>query len=61
MISRRTYLFIERLIIVGMVAGIIGMFQPFSIQIYGIGFHVLLVCTLAFIVFTKIPVKAEEN
>jgi hypothetical protein len=51
--TRQLYLRIERVIMLLMVLGLIGMFQPWAIELYGWGFHLLLVSTLAFIIFSK--------
>lgn len=47
--------FLERLTVVGMVAGVVGMFQPWDIRWYGWGFIVLAISTLAFIVVSHLP------
>jgi hypothetical protein len=59
--NRQLHLWFERIIVFLMLAGIVGMFQPWSIELYGIGFHMLLVGTLAFIVISHVSVKAETN
>lgn len=46
---------LERLSVFGMMAGVIGMFQPWDIVWYGWGFIVLLISTLAFIVVSHLP------
>jgi len=48
-ISPRIYKSIENILIAGIVLGIFGMFQPWLILFYKIGFMVLLVSTLGFI------------
>jgi hypothetical protein len=53
-ISSRVYLTIERLLIAGIVLGIFGMFQPWLMILYKIGFMVLLVSTLGFIWWSHI-------
>jgi hypothetical protein len=45
---------IETVLIVGIVAGVIGMFQPWLIIFYKYGFIVLLVSTLGFIWWTHV-------
>jgi hypothetical protein len=55
MMNPTVYRWIERVVIGCMVASIIGMFQPFSIAIYGAAFPLLLVATLVFIVLSHIP------
>jgi len=45
---------IERLLIIGIVGGIIGMFQPFTVTLYTLGFIVLLVSTIGYIFWSHI-------
>ena len=45
---------IERILIGGIVVGVIGMFQPWLLILYKIGFIVLLVSTLGFILWSHI-------
>ncbi len=45
---------IERILIAGIVAGVIGMFQPWLHILYKIGFLVLLLSTLGFILWSHI-------
>jgi hypothetical protein len=51
------YRWVERTVIGCMLAGIVGMFQPFSIVIYGLAFPLLFFATLAFIVVSHLPVR----
>jgi hypothetical protein len=61
-IPRRTHQLVERIIIVGIVGGVIGMFQPWWFLAYKYGFIVLLVSTLAFILWSHIrPKRALRN
>lgn len=53
-IPRKTYRLIERIIIAGIVGGVIGMFQPWWFPAYKYGFIVLLVSTLLFILWSHI-------
>ena len=53
-ISQGIYHAIERLLIAGIVSGIFGMFQPWLIILYKIGFLVLLGSTLGFIWWSHI-------
>jgi hypothetical protein len=46
---------IERLLIIGMIVGVVGMFQAISVQLYEYGFYTLGLCTLGFIVILHIP------
>ncbi len=43
-----------RLIIAGIILGILGMFQPWALALYTIGFIVLLVSTLLYILWSHI-------
>lgn len=45
---------IERLLIAGIVLGVIGMFQPFTITLYTFGFILLLISTFGFIFWSHI-------
>ena len=45
----------ERLMIIGMMLGIVGMFQANSIRLYEYGFYVLGLCTLGFIIILHVP------
>jgi hypothetical protein len=61
-IPRRTHQFVERIIIFGIVGGVIGMFQPWWFLAYKYGFSVLLISTLSFIVWSHIrPRRALRN
>lgn len=53
-IAETPYRTIERVLIAGIVLGVIGMFQPFTITLYTLGFIVLLVSTLGFIFWSHI-------
>jgi hypothetical protein len=58
-ISRRTQKLVERVIIFGIVAGVIGMFQPWWFLAYKYSFMFLLVSTLSFILWSHIRPKRE--
>lgn len=60
-ISRRTYRVIETIILAGIALGIIGIFQPFVIQAYNYGFDLLLVSTLAFVVWSHVTPRGERH
>jgi hypothetical protein len=60
-IAPRIHLIIERILIGGIVLGIFGMFQPWLIIFYKIGFMVLLVSTLGFIWWSHIRPKRERR
>jgi hypothetical protein len=53
-IPRNTYNLVERIIITGIVVGVIGMFQPWWFLAYKYGFLVLLVSTLMFMLWSHI-------
>jgi hypothetical protein len=57
-VSQQLYNVIERVIIAGILLGVIGMFQPLTLTGYRIGFYLLLVSTLAFIVWSHITPQA---
>jgi len=61
-ISRRTHQLVERIIIFGIVGGVIGMFQPWWFLAYKYGFSVLLISTLSFILWSHIrPRRVVRN
>lgn len=60
-ISSRIYLTIERILIAGIVLGIFGMFQPWLLILFKIGFMVLLVSTLGFIWWSHIKPQGERR
>jgi hypothetical protein len=59
--SKRTYQIVERVIIGAMILGIIGMFQPWRIELYTWGFHLLLVGTIAFTVFSHLSPREDDD
>jgi hypothetical protein len=59
--SKHTYQLVERMIIGAMILGIIGMFQPWRIELYTWGFHLLLFGTLAFTVFSHFSPREDED
>ena len=61
-IPRQTHRLVERIIIFGIVGGVIGMFQPWWFLAYKYGFSVLLISTLSFILWSHIrPKRALRN
>jgi hypothetical protein len=58
-ISQRAFGLIEKTIIAGIMLGAVGMFQPWVLPAYGIGFHVLLFFTLAYVVWSHVTPKVE--
>ena len=57
--SHRTYSRVERTIIVLMLVGMVGMFQPFVLALYRYGFLLLLFSTIGFIIVSHLSPKAE--
>jgi hypothetical protein len=60
-IPQRVHKIIETVLIVGIVAGVIGMFQPWLIIFYKYGFIVLLVSTLGFIWWGHVRPKGVQR
>ncbi len=61
-IARRTHTMIERIIMFGIVGGVIGLFQPWWFSVYKYSFMFLLVSTLSFILWSHIrPKRALRN
>jgi hypothetical protein len=60
-ISARAHAIGEALIIGGIVVGIVGTFQPWTIAGYQIGFHLLLLCMLTFNVWSHIIPRRERR
>ena len=56
-ISQRVFLVIERILIAGIAFGVFGMFQPWLMILYKVGFLVLLISTLSFIWWSHIKPK----
>jgi len=50
---------IERIMIAGIVLGVIGMFQPWAFALFGWGFLLLAISTLGFTIISNVPVKKE--
>jgi hypothetical protein len=59
-VSQRIYGLIEKVIMAGILLGVIGMFQPWAHLGYRVGFHVLLISTLAFIVWSHITPQVTQ-
>jgi hypothetical protein len=60
-ISEKVFRPIERLLIAGIVLGIIGMFQPFVMLFYTLGFIVLFVSLLSYIAWSHIIPRGEHH
>lgn len=52
--------FLERMAILGMMTGLLGMFQPWQINFYEYGFYILGISTLTFIIVSHIPSRPTE-
>jgi len=59
-IPARTHTLIMRIIIAGILLGIVGMFQPWAMVFYTYGFVLLLFSTLTYIVWSHITPKVED-
>ena len=60
-VSEATYRTIEYVLIAGIALGVVGMFQPWIFALYKVGFFVLLVSTLSFILWTHITLKRARR
>src|SRR5688500_13698699 len=64
-IAQNTFETVERIIIAGIILGVVGMFQPWLFIGYKYGFLLVLFSTLAFIVWSHVTPAAtqydEEN
>lgn len=58
-ISEKTYSPIEKVLIGGIVLGVVGMFQPFTVVLYTLGFIVLLISTLSYIAWSHVVPRIE--
>jgi hypothetical protein len=59
--SKRVHRLLLRIVIATMLLGIVGMFQPFRIELYTLGFHLVLIGTLAFIVVSHIVPRDDGD
>jgi hypothetical protein len=57
--SHKTYRLVERTIITLMLIGMVGMFQPFSVDLYRYGFLTLLLSTILFIVISHLSARPD--
>ncbi len=60
-IPERTYRPIETILIAGIVLGVVGLFQPWSFAVYRYSFQVLLISTLAFILWSHVIPKGVRR
>ena len=58
-ISKRAHRIVEQILIVGIVLGVVGMFQPWIFEGYKYGFVLLLISTLSFILWSHVTPKRE--
>jgi hypothetical protein len=58
--TTKTYYRVERTIVGLMMAGMVGMFQPLSADLFRYGFLVLLFSTIAFIVISHMSPRPES-
>lgn len=58
-IPARTHRIIEQILIVGIVLGVVGMFQPWLFEGYKYGFVLLLISTIFFILWSHVTPKRE--
>jgi hypothetical protein len=58
-IASKLFGLIEGILIAGIIGGVICMFQPWSLTLYGLGFHILLVCVLSFTLWSHITPKQQ--
>jgi hypothetical protein len=59
-VPQRVYGLIETVIIAGIVLGVIGMFQPWLHLGFRVGFHLLLISTLAYMVWSHITPRTTS-
>jgi heme/copper-type cytochrome/quinol oxidase subunit 2 len=60
-IGAATHRAVETLLIAGIVLGVFGMFQPWFFSLYKIGFMLLLLSTLGFILWSHIVPKRANS
>jgi hypothetical protein len=58
--SRGVYARVERTIIILMLLGMVGMFQPFVIGLYRYGFLLVLFSTILFIIISHISPRSDS-
>lgn len=59
-VPKQLYDVVEKIIIAGILLGILGMFQPWIHLGFRVGFHLLLASTLAYIVWSHITPKVAS-
>jgi len=59
-VSQRVFRIVTRVIIAGILLGILGMFQPWAMVFYTRGFSVLLIATLSYILWSHVTPAFED-
>jgi quinol-cytochrome oxidoreductase complex cytochrome b subunit len=59
-IDARPFNIITGVLIATILLGVVGMFQPWNIQFYSLGFKMVLIGTLAFTVWSHVTPRAAE-
>lgn len=60
-VSQKVFRPIERILIAGIVLGIIGMFQPFVMALYTLGFLMLFISLLSYIAWSHIVPQGAQR
>jgi len=60
-VPHRIYDLIEKVVIAGILLGIVGMFQPWVYTLYRIGFYALFISFLAFTVWSHVTPRSAHN
>jgi hypothetical protein len=60
-VALRRHAFIEGIIIVGIITGIVFMFQQITLSLFEPGFLILLISLLAFILWSHVPPKPAPS
>ncbi|MDH7485715.1 MAG: hypothetical protein QHJ81_05500 [Anaerolineae bacterium] len=61
-VSARVFTIVELILIIGILGGVVAMFQPWTMFGYKLGFQIVLASTLAFIVWSHVtPGSAHEE
>lgn len=57
--NARTLNLVTRVIVIGIMLGIIGMIQPWVFDLFRYGFILLLISTVAFIIISHVPERSS--
>ena len=60
LVSQRAFRIVTRVIIAGILLGILGMFQPWVMAFYTRGFSVLMIATLSYILWSHVTPAFED-